>query len=411
MSNALQPDTAVPTLAFFHDGLSLPPKEGLTVHAYELARALALDGRVHVLIVIADRGRATKEQLSLEPFDSLLIHPDDYYDRDQVQKVISEYSIDLVQNYNTYYISSILGPVAQQCQVPLVAEHHDLEADLAFLRTSDEEATYHEFIQRRAIEFSTLSRFMSPYDFSAITPHLPKESLQKTTLMPVAFSPKGILGGKERTNNTAVFVGNMGYDPNAHAARIICNEVASLLPDVEFLIVGRGSKELPVSNTPNVKLLGEVDDLFTLLSTSRIGLAPLTEGSGLKIKIITYLEAGLPVIGSSLSLHGFPENDALIAADTPQEIANTITHLLTDNRTWQHASSAALNLFDEQFNINVTLDTLVGMYHQTIDTYTPPDVNDEITIVDFSMFPWHRQLKDGSYEPTKQPVLIKGAFV
>ena len=405
--------TKRPIIGFFHDGLSIPPKEGISVHAYELARALALHADMDIVIVIADRGRATEEQLAKEPFDSILIHPDDYYDRAKITQIIKDNNMDLVQNYNTYYIASLLGPAAEACMVPLLAEHHDLESELAFLRKDSAEAAYQENIQRLAIQYSARSRFMSSHDFATIKKDLPEELIQKTFLMPVSFLPKNDmpLQNALRNEKAVVFVGNMAYPPNREAALRIINDIAPHVPQANFLIIGRGSKSLSVmTDATNIHLMGEVEDLYSVLRTSAIGLAPLSEGSGLKIKLIAYLEAGLPVICSSVALSGYPENDCLVQADSANETIEQIKRLLDDPTTLSQTSESATELFRSNFNIMTTLPHLVNVYTDCIRAYQYSHIENAIDTPDMTKFPWHNQLKDVDYIPSKQPLLIKGAL-
>jgi glycosyltransferase involved in cell wall biosynthesis len=402
-----------PTIGFFHDGLSIPPKEGISVHVYELARALALHANMKIILIIADRGRATQEQLAQEPFDSILIHPDDYYDRHTITEIIKNNNIDLVQNYNTYYIASLLGPVAEACKVPLIAEHHDLESELSFLRENSTETSYHEQIQHLAIQYSARSRFMSSHDFDKIRQDLPKILLDKTFLMPVSFLPKNntVPQAKPRDKKAVVFVGNMAYPPNRQAALMIANDIAPHLPTANFLIVGRDSKKLPVNTgAANIQLLGEVDDLYSVLGTSAIGLAPIAEGSGLKIKVITYLEAGLPVICSSIALSGYPKDDSLVQADNAAETIDQIQQLLDNDTKLSRASESAKRLFKKNFGILATLPNLTEIYLECIKTYQYSYIENNIGAPDMTQFPWHDELKNSGYLPSTQQLLIKGTI-
>ncbi|MBV9530126.1 MAG: glycosyltransferase family 4 protein [Bradyrhizobium sp.] len=76
-----------------------------------------------------------------------------------------------------------------------------------------------------------------------------------------------------------------------------------------------------VSSSPNVSLLGFVDNIDDLYDRTKIVISPV-DGTGLKIKVIEALAAGKPVFGSQHSLEGlppgaqqcvFPINDANIA--------------------------------------------------------------------------------------------------
>ena len=58
-------------------------------------------------------------------------------------------------------------------------------------------------------------------------------------------------------------------------------------------------------STPNVRLLGYVDDTSDLYSRCRVAISPI-DGTGLKIKVIEALAAGKPVFGSRHTIAGLP---------------------------------------------------------------------------------------------------------
>ncbi len=58
------------------------------MHVYVVARSLAMDFGQEVTLVMADRGWAGHEALGREPFRTLLLPPDSYYDRSEMAQVV-----------------------------------------------------------------------------------------------------------------------------------------------------------------------------------------------------------------------------------------------------------------------------------------------------------------------------------
>lgn len=122
-----------------------------------------------------------------------------------------------------------------------------------------------------------------------------------------------------------LFVGSFGHRPNRVAARLLVAEVWPLVrarnPDARLLVAGRGSREfldgLP-AGTPRdgVHALGFVDDLTPLFRSSRLFLAPLPEGGGIKIKVLEALARGIPVVTTAVGAEGIvtPADDAAVIA-------------------------------------------------------------------------------------------------
>lgn len=395
------------SLGIFFDGLSLPPKEGITVHTYALATALANSHRVRVTFIAADRGRVGKSRLEQEPFDTILLPPDDYYSQEKVQSILAGNKFDLVQSYNNYYVCSVLGPVAESAGIPLVVEHHDLEADLSFLHQNHEQTKFHTHIQNLAIEYSALSRVMSHFDYSSLMKTATKALSEKLLWMPVAIPPVNYSG---KFGQTVLFVGNMSYPPNKAAAVFIINNLAPLTPQFNYRIVGRGSKDLHSEVTsPNVELLGEVDDLGDVFSDSAVGIAPLSEGSGMKIKLITYLAAALPVVASTTALRGFPANPSLVEANSATEIAHELGAILHSNSHWEQLSAEANKLFAQKFNLVNSIDELITIYAKVAANTSPKQpIKNDILSPDMNMFPWHKELGNNDVATVTQPLYIKG---
>lgn len=108
----------------------------------------------------------------------------------------------------------------------------------------------------------------------------------------------------------AIFLASGGYKPNDDAAEYICRELAPILEDVVFVLVGSVceivAKKFGSKLTKNIKLMGVVSgqDKIGLLHASDLALNPVMEGSGTNIKVFDYLAAGLPLITTAIGARG-----------------------------------------------------------------------------------------------------------
>ena len=97
-----------------------------------------------------------------------------------------------------------------------------------------------------------------------------------------------------------VFVGGYGHQPNADAVIYFAKEVLPLvkldLPEVRFFIIGGGATE-EVKQLANfdVVVTGMAPDLTKHLKYTKLSVAPLRFGAGLKGKILSSLGAGLQI--------------------------------------------------------------------------------------------------------------------
>lgn len=112
--------------------------------------------------------------------------------------------------------------------------------------------------------------------------------------------------GLEKNQPTCIFVGSFDYTPNYKAGIGIINNIAPKLPEYNFLLIGRNP---PETDEENVYTPGFVDDLAAALDLSDIALCPLHMGSGMKLKMLSYLAAGLPIISTEVGIQGLPIED------------------------------------------------------------------------------------------------------
>ena len=114
-------------------------------------------------------------------------------------------------------------------------------------------------------------------------------------------------------------------------------------PDIRFRIVGNDMPELLRRLAqPGFELVGPVEALDTLLDETRLTVAPLRYGAGVKAKVLESLAAGVPCVGTSIAFEGFTLPLALTGcvADTPETIATALVRLYSDEAAHAIAAEA-----------------------------------------------------------------------
>lgn len=137
---------------------------------------------------------------------------------------------------------------------------------------------------------------------------------------------------------TVVFVGNYGYLPNVRAAISLVTEVLPLVkahrPDVRVTLVGAEPPDAVRSLAgPDVEVTGWVPSVGPYLARAACFVAPMTQGAGLKNKILEAMAAGVPVITTPIGCDGLAivdEEQALVRTEAAG-LAEATLRLLGDD--------------------------------------------------------------------------------
>lgn len=106
-----------------------------------------------------------------------------------------------------------------------------------------------------------------------------------------------------------LFFGNLSYAPNIEALNFIVQKISPLIqqshPSVKIVIAGKSNTRF-TSLPSNVEHLGYVDDLFDLITRSRLTLFPLFFGTGIKNKVLEAFATGNAILATPVALEGIP---------------------------------------------------------------------------------------------------------
>lgn len=139
--------------------------------------------------------------------------------------------------------------------------------------------------------------------------------------------------------NHFLFIGSMGYAPNADAARYFCADVwpavsAGLGGSARFTIVG-SHPPAPVRDLaaqPGVAVTGAVADVGPWYDEADIAVVPLRAAGGTRIKVLEAFANGRPVIATTLGAEGLHvrHGEDIWLADAPVDMAAACIRLAGD---------------------------------------------------------------------------------
>lgn len=158
---------------------------------------------------------------------------------------------------------------------------------------------------------------------------------------PFAFDPGQ--PGRERSPGAdrVLFLGALDVATNVVALRWLLERVWPTVrahrPTAVLDVVGRAPTtdvRSMVAGAARTRLVADVPDVWPYLSRATVAVNPAVSGSGVNIKLIEYLHAGIPLVSTSLATRGLPLRPGvdLEVHDDPAAFARAVVALLQDPR-------------------------------------------------------------------------------
>ncbi len=151
-----------------------------------------------------------------------------------------------------------------------------------------------------------------------------------------------------------VFVGGFQHPPNADAVLWFVKEVFPLLrrklPELNFHVIGsRAPAQILELAHDGVIVHGYVENIEPFMDGSRVCVAPLRYGAGIKGKVNMAMSYGLPVVATRCAVEGMHvnfgekcDNPDVLVADSPEQFAAAVVRAHTDARLWKTLSDNGL---------------------------------------------------------------------
>jgi len=195
----------------------------------------------------------------------------------------------------------------------------------------------------------------------------------KSYFVPTQVNPKTLrpfVGG----GRTVLFVGTLTITHNIDAVAWFIEKVHPLLNELEgyaFQVAGRtAGKPIPqlkqlVHQHKHVLLEEDPVVLDGLYQNAAVFVNPVICGAGVKIKLVQALEAGMPVVSTSMGMEGtgFKPSIHLLVADTPQDFATCVRRLILDRTLAQslvrNAQAFLAERYDMKANMRETLSEVL----------------------------------------------------
>lgn len=152
-----------------------------------------------------------------------------------------------------------------------------------------------------------------------------------------------------------LFIGGYNHTPNVDAVIWLCREIMPLIwqkqPKMKITLLGSNptADVKDLASDPRIEVPGYIQDVEPYFLKSRVFVAPLRYGAGMKGKIGHSLSYGLPTVTTSIGAEGMGlthEKNVLIA-DQPDTFAKYILHIYHDSKIWSSVSKNAIQIINQ----------------------------------------------------------------
>lgn len=357
-------------LGLFVDGSFLPSREGATQRIYLLAKYLPKVG-IETVVFHSYRGWSDIELIRQEDFTTYIVPPEIYYgDAEFFSNIILQEKIDIIQMCDPPLILSQGLKIKQKTSIVLIWEVHEVVSKLAKkLGTTNEENW--QFL--KVLEYYSSLCCDSIICFTQEDRQELSENgipLGKINVFPCGIDLYGRkFFGPNFTSSIVLFLGNMFYEPNYRGALSIAKEIYPFFnkreKEVAFKMVGTYPKEFErqFANKDFI-FTGWVDDLNQIFSETTVAIAPIKACSGMRIKILDYMAAGLPVISTSSAAAGIRHNNSILIEDNIDKFPYQILSLIDSPDECQRLAQRARVQIEKYHNWNNIVVSLGNFYDQ-----------------------------------------------
>ncbi|MCB0209223.1 MAG: glycosyltransferase [Anaerolineae bacterium] len=230
---------------------------------------------------------------------------------------------------------------------------------------------------------------VSPVEKTILEEECPDISVQVISNIHTAYGSRKPFS--ERSG--IIFVGSFPHHPNVDGMVYFYQDIYPLLkeqlPDITITIIGSDPPEwLKQAADEQFIVTDYVPDIAPYFDHSRLSIAPLRYGAGVKGKVLLSMGYGVPVVASSIAAEGIPVVNGrdMLIADTPASFSEAIVELYYNEALWDQMSANGLKIIDKHFSFTTARQALTDLLNslgRTVrvegsDVYESASITEEI---------------------------------
>ena len=306
-------------------------------------------------------------------------------------KILKTKKIDIIQiSFPWGIIATKILTKLKNYRIPVIYDAHNVQSDLSKILASKSNRSR---IKKLIILYytPTLERFLVKFvnHIIAVGDNDRNRFIEKYSVNPekITVIPSGTaihnlkdIGNKyeckEKFNIDTdkliiIFHGTYTFFPNKEAIDLIINYIAPTImkqnPNVLFVIAGL---DVPRIEKDNIKSIGFVEDIYSLIHAADIAIVPILRGGGTRLKILDYMGIGLPIVTTKKGIEGISAKngeDAIIVDGVDEEFIDAIIHLINNKRERKRIGTNTRKLAEEEYNWDKIGEKLNGLYENLLE--------------------------------------------
>ena len=266
----------------------------------------------------------------------------------------------------------------------ILLTHHNAESHMIGRRLERAGNPFHRiYLRREFVALERIERRVVPeYDENIVCSEVDRRRLLE--LVPgarISVVPNGVDVDYFQplpvptTSRSMVFAGNMGWYPNAEAARFIVKQLwpmaKQVVSDIEMDLIGarppREAVEL-AGRDPAWRTHGFVTDIRPLVARAFAYVCPISDGGGTRLKILDAMAMGKAIVAHPIACEGLDLEHGrnVLFAETPEQFVQAIALLVQEPGLQGELGGKARRLAVERYSFGILGSMLNDVYERAL---------------------------------------------
>ncbi len=181
-----------------------------------------------------------------------------------------------------------------------------------------------------------------------------------------------------------LYIGSLSWEANIDGLLWFIDAVWPTLlikyPELKFNIVGKNPDQRlnnAVKPYKGICLTGFIDNLEHYFQQSRVFVAPLRFGAGMKVKVLDAMSRGIPTVTTSVGSEGmnYENNIHISVTDNAIDMINRIDVLLHSQPDWEVLETSSRNLIKEKYTWKTLFSAMLIRINQLTGELKDSNIN------------------------------------